>query len=159
MVSKHQESYKRNDNNNIVSDFFDADEFYCPCCHRPLVVKHSGAKAKQRDLQVSACSNPLLWFSKGKGPRRESYIDDLIEEAPPEKTLHPWAQSPAEAEYVIKNLTVEGAFVLEPFMGSGTTGVAALWSNRQFIGCEIEPQRFDIAQATLQLAARRGEAK
>ena len=35
--------------------------------------------------------------------------------------------------------------VLDPFMGSGTTGVAAARHGRRFIGCEIEPKYFDIA--------------
>lgn len=35
--------------------------------------------------------------------------------------------------------------VLDPFMGSGTTGVAAVKLGRKFIGIEIEPKYFDIA--------------
>ncbi len=35
--------------------------------------------------------------------------------------------------------------ILDPFMGSGTTGVAALKLGRKFIGIEIEPKYFDIA--------------
>jgi len=38
-----------------------------------------------------------------------------------------------------------GATILDPFMGSGTTGVAALKLGRKFIGIEIEPRYFDIA--------------
>jgi adenine specific DNA methylase Mod len=37
-----------------------------------------------------------------------------------------WQQSTIEAERVIKTLTVENQIVLDPFMGSGTTGIAAL---------------------------------
>ena len=35
--------------------------------------------------------------------------------------------------------------ILDPFMGSGTTGVAAVKLGRKFIGIEIEPKYFDIA--------------
>ncbi|MBS0508137.1 MAG: site-specific DNA-methyltransferase [Proteobacteria bacterium] len=38
-----------------------------------------------------------------------------------------------------------GALVLDPFMGSGTTGVAAVAEGRRFIGCEIDPAHFDVA--------------
>ena len=37
-----------------------------------------------------------------------------------------WEQSTIEAEHMIKPLTVEGNIILDPFMGSGTTGEAAL---------------------------------
>jgi DNA modification methylase len=38
-----------------------------------------------------------------------------------------------------------GETILDPFMGSGTTGVACLRTGRRFIGIEIEPRYFDIA--------------
>jgi DNA modification methylase len=40
---------------------------------------------------------------------------------------------------------IEGQTILDPFMGSGTTGVAAVQLGRKFIGIEIEPKYFDIA--------------
>lgn len=42
-----------------------------------------------------------------------------------------------------------GGIVLDPFMGSGTTGVAALRSNRRFIGCELSPGYFEVARQRL----------
>ena len=48
-----------------------------------------------------------------------------------------------EAEYIIKYLTVENQIVLDPMMGLGTTGVAALKFNRIFIGIEKEEQTFE----------------
>lgn len=44
--------------------------------------------------------------------------------------------------------------VLDPFMGSGTTGVAALQMGRAFIGCEIDPAYFDIACRRIEEAQR-----
>jgi DNA modification methylase len=41
--------------------------------------------------------------------------------------------------------TSAGDSILDPFMGSGTTGVAAVKLGRKFIGIEIEPKYFDIA--------------
>ena len=46
----------------------------------------------------------------------------MIESKPPDKSLHEWAQSPVEAEYIIENLTVENQTVLDPFMGAGNFG-------------------------------------
>lgn len=46
---------------------------------------------------------------------------------------------------LIKSFTDEGQTILDPFMGSGTTGVACAKMGRKFIGIEIEPKYFDIA--------------
>ena len=47
---------------------------------------------------------------------------------------------------LIERYTNEGDTILDPFMGSGTTGVACARLNRNFIGIEINPQYFEIAQ-------------
>ena len=46
--------------------------------------------------------------------------------------MHDWEQSTVEAEHVISALTVENQIVLDPFMGSGTTRLAALKLKRKF---------------------------
>ena len=46
--------------------------------------------------------------------------------------------------------------VLDPFMGSGTTGVACMNLGRKFIGIEIEPKYFDIACERIENAQRQG---
>lgn len=52
----------------------------------------------------------------------------------------------------IVNSTDQGATVLDPFMGSGTTGVAALQQGRRFIGVEICEKYFDIARRRIEAA-------
>ena len=47
----------------------------------------------------------------------------------------------------------QGATVLDPFMGSGTTGVACMQTGRNFIGCEIDPGYFAIAKKRIEDAA------
>ena len=48
-------------------------------------------------------------------------------------------------EYLIKTYTNENEIVLDNTMGSGTTGVACIKTNRQFIGIEKEKQYYDVA--------------
>ena len=48
-------------------------------------------------------------------------------------------------------------FVLDPFMGSGTTGVAAIQLGRKFIGIEREPKYFDIACQRIEQAVAQGQ--
>ena len=59
--------------------------------------------------------------------------------------VHP-TQKPLELmEHIIKVHTNEGDTVLDPFMGSGTTGVACKHLNRNFIGIELDEKYFNIA--------------
>ena len=52
---------------------------------------------------------------------------------------------------------VGGETILDPFMGSGTTGVAAVQMGRDFIGIEREPKYFDIACRRIEQAQRQGD--
>ena len=52
---------------------------------------------------------------------------------------------------------VKGQTILDPFMGSGTTGVAAVQMGRKFIGIEREPKYFDIACKRIEDAQRQGD--
>jgi len=59
--------------------------------------------------------------------------------------LHP-TQKPVELlEYLIKTYTLEGETVLDSTMGSGSTGVACISTNRNFIGMELDKNYFDMA--------------
>ena len=49
-------------------------------------------------------------------------------------------------EYLIKTYTNDGETVLDFTMGSGTTGVACKNLNRKFIGIELDPEYFKIAE-------------
>jgi len=59
--------------------------------------------------------------------------------------LHPTQKPVALMEYLIKTYTLEGETVLDFTMGSGTTGVACVNTNRKFIGIEMDNNYFDIA--------------
>lgn len=60
-------------------------------------------------------------------------------------TLHPTQKPVALFEYLIRTYTNEGEIVLDNCIGSGTTAVAAINTNRQFIGIEREPEYVEIA--------------
>lgn len=62
-----------------------------------------------------------------------------------EQSLHPHMKPLALMERLIRNHTKVGDVIIDPFMGSGTTGVAALRSGRKFIGVEISHERFEVA--------------
>ena len=60
------------------------------------------------------------------------------------RALHP-TQKPLGIMYPLVSLVDYGETILDPFMGSGTTGVACANLGRKFIGIEIDPRYFDIA--------------
>ncbi len=65
--------------------------------------------------------------------------------------LHP-TQKPVELlEYLIKTYTNEGEVVLDNCMGSGSTGVACVNTNRKFIGIELDEKYFEIAKERIKL--------
>ena len=62
-----------------------------------------------------------------------------------ERGLHPTQKPVKLLEYLIKTYTNEGELVLDNCMGSGSTGVACLKTNRKFIGIEQDDKYFEIA--------------
>jgi len=60
--------------------------------------------------------------------------------------LHPTQKPVALFEYLIKTYTNEGDLVLDNCIGSGTTAVACLQTNRHFIGIELSPEYCEIAR-------------
>ena len=63
---------------------------------------------------------------------------------------HDWEQPLAESEYLVQVLTFEGQLVVDPFMGSGTVGVACKSLKRRFVGCDMDRKAVEIAIARLQ---------
>ena len=69
------------------------------------------------------------------------------------KTVHPTQKPVPLMEYLIKTYTNEGETVLDFTCGSGSTGVAAVNTNRNFIGIELDPDYFEIAKQRIEEAA------
>ena len=114
-----------------------------------IAVVHNGHVTRAHKHKVWPHWKPILWFTKGTKNNAPTDIGDLIESKPTDKSLHDWQQSTVEAEYCITHLTVQNQTVLDPFMGSGTTGIAALKLNRKFIGIESDIATMKIAETIL----------
>jgi site-specific DNA-methyltransferase (adenine-specific) len=67
---------------------------------------------------------------------------------------HPCSRAVVHQEWLVDWWSLKGETILDPFMGSGTTGVAAVKLGRKFIGIEIEPKYFDIACRRISEALR-----
>lgn len=86
-------------------------------------------------------------FFYGKDPRRGLAIRPMHYQvtASAEPNGHPCPKPLSALLWMVERASLDGNSVLDPFMGSGTTGVAAVRLGRQFIGIEIEPTYFDIS--------------
>lgn len=73
--------------------------------------------------------------------------------------LHPTQKPVALCEYLIKTYTNGGETVLDNCMGSGSTGVACVNTNRNFIGMELDPQYFEIAKRRIESAREKQEVQ
>ena len=93
--------------------------------------------------------------SKSDGQRFPSTVIEFAN--PNQKSLHP-TQKPVDLlEYLIKTYTNEGETVLDNCMGSGSTGVACVNTNRKFIGIEMDENYFNIACDRIDGAIREKE--
>ena len=96
---------------------------------------------------------PVALFSKGddSGELVSDVIQDRKALSSEERFgLHEWAQTESSMAAVIEKFTSPGETVLDPFLGSGTTGVAALRLGRRFIGSDIDQETVQVAAARLQ---------
>jgi hypothetical protein len=93
---------------------------------------------------------PVLLFSKGEyrpEPGTE-WLQDRIDLASSANQNHD--RKPVdESEYLIKALTHQGSLIVDPFLGSGATGVACKQLNRRFVGCDADRRAVEMTMARL----------
>ena len=69
---------------------------------------------------------------------------------PMRKNIHPTVKPIDLMRYLCRLITPPGGTVLEPFMGSGSTGIGAIKEGFDFIGIEREKEYFEIAKARIE---------
>ena len=79
-----------------------------------------------------------------------NYPTQILEFGYDKEKLHPTQKPVALLEYLIKTYTNENDIVLDNCMGSGSTGVACINANRNFIGIELDEKYFDIAKERIE---------
>ena len=76
-----------------------------------------------------------------------------------DKGLHPTQKSLSLIEELLAIHTASGDVVFDPFMGSGTTGVACVNTNRNFIGIELDKNYFRVATDRIKISATNATAE
>ncbi len=104
-----------------------------------------------------SCWQPILayghcpYLAAGKGRRADIIMHTEASEA----NGHPCPKPIGFLKKLVERASLAGHTILDPFMGSGTTGVACIQLGRKFVGVELEPKFFDIACRRIEDATSR----
>lgn len=98
----------------------------------------------------------ILYATKGRHILRGGRPSNLWRIARPAAGDHPTPKPVELMQRIMLHSTDINGFVIDPFMGSGTTGVACAQLGRKFTGIEIEPRYFEIACRRIEQAQAQG---
>ena len=102
----------------------------------------------------SSCGKNELQ-SSSKGLSRRCFCENPVwgdARIKPTKNTHPTVKPVKLMKKLVEEFTEEGSTVLDPFTGSGTTGMASVISDRDFIGCELTSEYIPLAKARIGFA-------
>ena len=105
-----------------------------------------GGYAPQHEIVFYACKGRVL--NRGKRVSDVIYADKI----PSSRLVHPTEKNVSMLEAFVNQHTDSGMAVLDPFMGSGTAGVACANTGRKFIGIELDLNYFNIALDRIEAA-------
>ena len=95
-----------------------------------------------------------LFTTVNTGERYPLTTINFSRELNSKKRFHPTQKPIVLLEYLIKTYTNEGELILDFTMGSGSTGVACMNTNRKFIGIELDENYFNIAKQRIEEACK-----
>ncbi len=103
---------------------------------------------RQGTKPLMTSDGEAAWCSKGHGVYIFNHVWDGFLRGNEQgiERVHPTQKPISLMSWVLEKYTKPGDTILDPFMGSGTTGVACVKTGRNFIGCEIDPGYFKIAE-------------
>ena len=128
---------------NIIV-FSQEPHFYKPQMEQRL--EKNKRNNKPRMNKVGIQGNKEFFVEKSRGADDVKYPTSVKRFNVQRGGVHPTQKPVPLMEYLIKTYTNEGETVLDFTMGSGTTGVACKNINRNFIGIELDPEYFKIAE-------------
>ena len=102
-----------------------------------------GQSASQWHAKVNTFWKPILLFGDAG-----DWIGDVCKSSTNDndKRFHHWGQSESGMLDLVKRLSKPGDLICDPFMGAGTTAVAALAAGRKFVGCDIDEAHVQTAR-------------
>lgn len=120
------------------------DYFWLAALHHP------GGQGRVWNRGVFNAMKSILFYARPPiAVDKGRWFSDLVTSPAASKTHHEWGQSLEPVRYLIERLTKPGDLVLDPFLGGGTTAVAAHETGRRCIGYELDPDQAQIARNRL----------
>ena len=135
------------DGSQVVQDMFGDKSQYYYCAK---------ASKKDRDEGLENFKEKMMGMIGGAQSHAEGYSPSKTGEdigrnrVIARKNTHPTVKPTELMQYLCRLVTPKGGVVLDPFMGSGSTGKAAMMSGFKFVGIELNREYFDIACARLE---------
>jgi 16S rRNA G966 N2-methylase RsmD len=108
-----------------------------------------GQPTPMRQVNVNTTWKPLLMFTKRGGRYTGKIFGDVFVSDGNDKSLHKWGQSESGMFDIVSKICLPGQWILDPFCGAATTGVAALRHGCLFHGLELEAENVEIGRARL----------
>jgi DNA modification methylase len=105
-----------------------------------------------RPTPIQYSWDPIIFWTMGKpsivpmAGIRDYHMGNTARYVAEKSFGHPCPRPLDTVTYIITNFTHPQSTILDPFVGSGTTGVACVHTNRNFIGCEISSEYFRITE-------------
>lgn len=118
------------------------------------VVPWAKPVARPQPGRFTASCEYVVWASRGGMPNTTaSPLPGFYQANPPRNRVHQ-TEKPVDVMRSLVRIVPEGGLILDPFAGSGTTGVAAITEGRRFVGAELTPHYAQVAAERLETAVR-----
>lgn len=113
----------------------------------PIIIarKNTFGKGVSQNMEYS----PFHYIPKAGKNERNRGLDGLGDDM---KNVHPTVKPVKLMKELILDFTKEGETILDAFMGSGSTGIACVLTNRRFVGIELTPEYIPLAKARIEYA-------
>lgn len=155
----HAQTWKAEDGKHPTNVLFD-ESLLAIAEVAEIVEKHPGTffvtkpTAKDRD---SFCGDlPLVKKDNRLSHMTSNYTGKVVKDVMAQN-FHPTVKPVELMRRLIRLVSKPGHTIIDPFMGSGTTGVAAVLEGRHFIGIEREPKFYEICKTRIENAQREAE--